>query len=102
MSKYSIETILELLKKARQTKGLSQRALGKMIGMPQSHLSKIESGEVDIQASSLVEISRALELELLLIPRSLVPTVLSLLRNTGTSVRPRPMYRLEEENDEGV
>ncbi len=73
--KYSIEHIGTWLKKARLEKGLSQRALGARVGVPQSHISKIESGLVDLQASSLIELARALELELMLVPRILVPTV---------------------------
>lgn len=50
--------------------------------MPQSHISKIESGKVDIKASSLVEIARALDLEFMLVPRNLVPTIEALSRPT--------------------
>jgi HTH-type transcriptional regulator / antitoxin HipB len=99
MSKYSIEYIVERLKKARREKGLSQRALGKMIGVPQSHISKIENGLVDLQTSSLVELSRVLDLELLLVPRILVPTILSIQRTGGKTSKPRPMYRLDEEEE---
>ena len=48
--------------------------------MPQSHISKIESGQVDVRASSLIEIARAVDLELKLVPRSLVPTIEALSR----------------------
>jgi len=68
------------LKQARENKGLSQRALGTRIAVPQSHISKIESGKVDIKASSLIEFARALDLEIMLVPRSLVPAVEALSR----------------------
>ena len=72
--------IAERLKAARLRKGLSQRALSEKVGVPQGHLSRIENGGVDLQASSLIEIARALDLELVLVPRQLVPAVKALSR----------------------
>lgn len=79
---YSIEYLVKILKAAREKKGLSQRALSQKVRIPQSHISKIENGEVDLQASSLVELARTLELELVLIPRQLIPMIKSLQRNS--------------------
>ncbi len=73
--------IIEALKAARTKKGLSQRALSQLVGMPQSHISKIEAGQVDLQLSSLVELARVLELELCLVPRKAVPAVDSVVRS---------------------
>lgn len=99
--KPNFEHLGQILKKTRLEKGLSQRALGLKIGLPQSHISKIESGLVDLQSSSLIEISRALELEPMLIPRQLVHTVKALVRGLyEKETEPRPMYRLDEEDEE--
>lgn len=96
--KYSIEHVAEVLKKARVKMGISQRALGQRVGVPQSHISKIEAGLVDLQASSLIELARALDLELMFVPRQLVPMVQSMLSGLQQKqATPRPMYRLEEE-----
>jgi transcriptional regulator with XRE-family HTH domain len=97
--KDSVKNIGATLKKARLEKKLSQRELSEKVGMPQSHISKIESGLVDLQTSSLIELSRILELELMLVPRILVNTVQALQREQKGS-KPRPMYRLEEVEDE--
>lgn len=70
------------LKHARERKGLSQRELGARIAVPQSHISKIESGGVDLKASSLLAFARALDLEVMLVPRSVVPAVEALSRNS--------------------
>ncbi|SDG97374.1 helix-turn-helix domain-containing protein [Pelagibacterium luteolum] len=78
--------IPEALKEARARKGLSQRALGELTGLPQSHISKIESGAVDLQLSSLVQLARVLDLEVRLVPRKAVPAVDSVVRTTTPSV----------------
>ena len=79
---YATEYIAQTLKVARQGKGLSQRALSKLAGVPQSHISKIENGAVDLRLSSLVEIARVLDLEVTLVPRKSVPAVQSIVRSS--------------------
>jgi transcriptional regulator with XRE-family HTH domain len=74
--------ITEALHDARQQKKLSQRELSAKIGISQSHISKIESGTIDPQISNLIELARALDLEVMLVPRPLVPAVHSLTRGT--------------------
>lgn len=75
------------LKQAREAKGLSQRALADLSGVPQSHISKIESGGVDLRLSSLVELARALDLELALVPRKGLSAVKSIIRSTQPQAR---------------
>ena len=102
---YSTEYIVRALKKAREKKGLSQRKLGKKAGVPQSHISKIENGEVDLRASSLITLARALDLELVLVPRRVLPAVESIARADAASATsdlgyPKPLYSLYEEDDD--
>jgi transcriptional regulator with XRE-family HTH domain len=78
---YAGDHILAALKAARTEKALSQRDLSKEAGVPQSHISKIESGAVDLQLSSLIEIARALDLEVITVPRKLVPAVQAIVRS---------------------
>ena len=79
----SIAHIAEQLKQARQAKGLSQRALSAKAGIPQSHISKIESGAVNLQLSSLIELSRVLGLELMLVPQKAAPVAKSVVRSAS-------------------
>jgi HTH-type transcriptional regulator/antitoxin HipB len=83
-----------ILKSARQAKRLSQRALAKKVGVPQSHISKIENGGVDLQTSSLIELARALDLEVQLVPRRLLPAVQAMQREA--SPEQVPAYRIED------
>ncbi len=83
---YATQNIIDALKSARVAKGLSQQALGRRTGVPQSHVSKIENGGADIRLSSLVELARALDLDLRLIPRKAVPAVDGIVRSTAPPV----------------
>lgn len=78
---YLNEQLLKSLRQARKRKGLSQRELSARSGVPQSHISKIESGGVDLRVSSLVALARVLDLELELVPRKTVPAVKSIVRS---------------------
>ncbi|MCY4296878.1 MAG: helix-turn-helix transcriptional regulator [Gammaproteobacteria bacterium] len=95
--------IAKTIKAARQAKGLSQLALAKAAGMPQSHISRIENAGVDLRLSSLTEIARALDLELILVPRRAIPAVRSIAGGAGAGApnpaaaeERRPAYSLED------
>jgi HTH-type transcriptional regulator/antitoxin HipB len=82
--------IAEMLIAARRRAGLSQRALGAKVGVAQSHISKIERAAIDPQVSSLMELARALGLELMLVPAPLVPAVQALGREANPDPRRMP------------
>ncbi len=105
---YLNDKILKSLKGARKAKGLSQRELSMKSGVPQSHISKIENGAVDLRVSSLVALARTLDLELELVPRKAVPAVQSIVRETINAdvmnktkrVQALPAYSLDNELDD--
>ena len=110
MADSPLQPLLARIKAAREQKGLSQRALGERVGLPQSHISKIENGSVDLQASSLLEIARALDLELTLVPRVALPAVraiqqevqrTSIMHGVPAPAQQRPAYRLDDEEESG-
>ena len=80
--KYSIDQTAHTLKDARKSLGLSQFELSAKSGIPQSHISKIENGAVDLRVSSLVELARVLNLELELVPRSAITAVRAITRQS--------------------
>ena len=49
------------------------------MGLPQSHVSAIETGKVDPRLSNIIEMARLLDLELVPIPRALLPAVRAML-----------------------
>ena len=77
---YATDHFAETLKNVRMAKGITQRALGERVALPQGYISKIENGVVDLRVSSLVELARALNMELMLVPRKAVPAVQSIAR----------------------
>lgn len=52
-------TLAERLKEARSTRGLTQKALGDLVGVSQAAIQKIETGKAN-QTTKLVEIANAL------------------------------------------
>ncbi|MEA2080586.1 MAG: helix-turn-helix transcriptional regulator [Pseudomonadota bacterium] len=103
--RYAIQPLTDALKAAREKKELSQRAFARKTGVPQSRLSRIENGYIDLRTSNLLEIARALGLEVMLVPRRLVPTVRSLANQTAKTSTDhetqRPLYQLGDEGDDG-
>lgn len=79
---YAIKEIAGTFKEARERKGLSQRELSALSGVHQYQISKFENGAVDLRLSSLIELARALDLELTLVPRKSVSAVNSIIRTS--------------------
>jgi transcriptional regulator with XRE-family HTH domain len=90
-----MSTIIQSLKSARREKGLTQAELGKKLGLPQSHISKIEQELTNPQLSTLRDMARILDLELTLVPRPMLPAVKSLLTGEDTD---KPRWQPDEED----
>lgn len=95
--------LVAALRAAREEQKLSQRELGVLVGIPQGHISRIEAGAVDLQLSSLVELARALGMEVVLVPRKAIPAVRAVVGTATTepSDALRPAYALDGEDDLG-
>lgn len=86
---------------ARARKGLSQRALAQRTGVPQAHISKIEQGRVDLRLSSLLEIARALDLDVQLLPRHALPAIAGAIRavesDAASAAESRALVTLDQQ-----
>ena len=88
--------LLSQLAETRRAQGLTQRALAQRLDVPQSYLSTLESGKVDPRLSTVTELSRALEMEVVLVPRALVPAVRKILTaGTGEANSDSWLYRVK-------
>lgn len=83
------------LQAARKAKNLSQQMLSGRVGIPQSHVSKIEAGKIDPQISSLKKLARAVGLEVMLIPQIYVPAVKAII--AGEDPNEKPWWSVDEE-----
>ena len=80
---------------ARRQLRMSQRSLSSRTGLPQGHISRIESGAVDPRLSSATKIARTLGFEPMLIPRRALPVVLGILREFDPSATQRRPSAIE-------
>src|SRR4051794_40782309 len=88
---------------ARRKRGGSQAELGRQLGIPQMHVSGIETGKIAPRFDTLLDYVRVLDHDLLLIPRALVPAVQALIRDgddTANGDGDRPLYGGESDDDE--
>ena len=94
--------LVQALLSARHSHRWSQRELGRKVGLPQVHISAIETGKVAPRFNTLLDLVRILGFDLLLVPRPLVPAVQSLIRDsehaqsTDTGEDEPPLYAAEE------
>ncbi len=75
------EDLRRTLKEAREKRGWTQRDLASRLGLTQTHISGIESGKIVPRYDTLLELVRILDRDLLMVPRTLVPVVQSLIRD---------------------
>jgi transcriptional regulator with XRE-family HTH domain len=91
------------LREARENRGWSQRDLASRVSVGQRHISGIESGKIVPRYDTLLEVVRALDRDLLMVPRALVPVVQSLVRDhlkdKPGEGEERPLYAAEGDED---
>lgn len=91
------------LREARERRGWSQRDLAGRVSVGQRHISGIESGKIVPRYDTLLELVRALDRDLLMVPRALVPVVQSIVRDhlkdQPGEGEERPLYAAEGDED---
>ena len=95
------EVMLRDLKAARRQHRWSQSELGQRIGLPQTHISGIETGRIVPRFDTLRDLVRVLNYDLLMVPRRLVPAAQALIRdqNPDHDTEERPLYADDEESE---
>ena len=94
------ETLSRELKAARLRRGWSQAEVGEQAGLPQTHISGIETGRIVPRFDTLLDLVRVLGMDLILVPQSLVPAVNALVRDSHTGkAEERPLYAADGDDD---
>lgn len=71
----------QLLKATRKARQLTQQQVAAMAGISRPRYREIEAGSSAARTTTLINIGRALGLELMLIPQAMVPAVGALMRS---------------------
>ena len=85
---YQSEELIREVQGQRVKAALSQRALAARSGLTQAHISQIETGRLEPGLSSFIEMARALDLEVVLVPKKLLPAVQGVLRPSVDTLSP--------------
>lgn len=70
----------DLLRQARLAAGLTQEQVADLAGISRPRYRDIETGIAAARATTLMNVSRALGLEMMLVPQAMVPAVRALMR----------------------
>src|SRR5437667_9903078 len=95
------EDIRRELISERRKRGLSQATVGKRVGLPQMHVSGIETGRIVPRFDTLLDLVRVLDHDLLMVPRALVPAVEALIRDhrSPSGDGEQPLYSIDIPQD---
>lgn len=95
--------LIGLIAWRRELLGKSQSQLGAESGTGQATISRLEQGRVDVRLGTLREISRALAMDVRVVPHEVLAIVDSLIqgvtaREEDGSDHSQPLYRLEDDS----
>ena len=93
------QAVFDVLRKTRLSRNLTQEQLARKLGIRQRQISDLERSTMDPRLSTIQNVARALDLELMLIPRQLISTIEGLQRAAVGSIK-RPMYALDDDEAE--
>lgn len=93
--------VAQALRTARTERGLTQAELATRLGLRQRQISDLERATNDPRLTTIQNVARALDLELMLVPRHLIGAVEGMERSTSatTPASQRAMYALDADED---
>ena len=101
MTRYGTEDLLAAFRQARAASRLTQRQVAARAGVTQSHVSQIERGMLEPGLGTAVQVARAIDHELVLVPRTLVPAIRALARgDDAETLAERSLYALRDDEDD--
>lgn len=99
MKDHIYKPLIKQLVDAREKLGLTRASVSKQLGFPQGYLSRLEQGQYDLKASTLIELSRFYGLEIILAPIQLLPAVRLLLHDSTDNDSEPAFVPLGDEDD---
>jgi predicted transcriptional regulator len=88
---------------ARKRLGLSQTAVAQRAGVTQAAVSHIERGSLNPRLTTFLDLVRALELDVRLVPRQIAPVLDAFLQSQERSTKdrtvPRALYALDSDDE---
>lgn len=84
------------LREGRQRAKLTQDQLATRAGLSRVNYRAVETGTTAPRASTLINIARALGMEMMLIPKEIVPAVQAMLRSGGDD---QPAFTADPDED---
>jgi transcriptional regulator with XRE-family HTH domain len=85
---YQSEELIRQVQSQRIKAAMSQRALAARAGLTQAHISQIETGSLEPGLATFIQMARALDLEVVIVPKKLVPAVEGVLRSSAAELLP--------------
>lgn len=86
---------------ARTAAGLTQEQVAELAGISRPRYRDIEKGMAAARATTLMNIARALGLEMMLVPQTLAPAIEALMHPHDDDDRPAFVVQAEEGDDHG-
>jgi transcriptional regulator with XRE-family HTH domain len=88
------------LRRARLAANMTQERIADLAGVSRPRYRDIETGAAAARTTTLVNIARALGMEMMLVPQRMVPAVESMLHATRDDDDDRPAFLPDGDDDE--
>ena len=97
--KDALTSIGDHFRRARLAAGLTQEQVADLAGISRPRYRDVETGAAAARATTLINIARALGLEMMLVPQTMVPAIEALLRPEDNDDRPAFLPQPESDDD---
>ena len=94
----ALDMIGDHFRRARLATGLTQEQVADLAGISRPRYRDIETGAAAARATTLINVARALGLEMMLVPQAMVPAIEALL--SPQSEDDRPAFSPQAEGDD--
>lgn len=98
----ALQEIGEQIAHARRLSGLTQQQVANLAGISRPRFRDVEKGVAAARTSTLLNIARAVGLEVMLVPQLLMPAVRALLQEGGDDDQPAFFVVSDDGPDDGI